>query len=106
MIDGDTLKAGDAIVYIDNILITYPDNRRTGYLYASKKNKSVLPSLLTLNKTYIILKTNIVSSSSIGVTIKADDDVIREFNIYNGEGLCRFKRLEDIREEKFRELGI
>jgi hypothetical protein len=97
MIDGDTLKAGDAIVYIDNILITYPDNRRT---------KSVLPSLLTLNKTYIILKTNIVSSSSIGVTIKADDDVIREFNIYNGEGLCRFKRLEDIREEKFRELGI
>jgi hypothetical protein len=97
MIDGDTLKAGDAIVYIDNILITYPDNRRT---------KSVLPPLLTLNKTYIILKTNIVSSSSIGVTIKADDDVIREFNIYNGEGLCRFKRLEDIREEKFRELGI
>ena len=97
MIDGDTLKAGDAIVYIDNILITYPDNHRT---------KSVLPSLLTLNKTYIILKTNIVSSSSIGVTIKADDDVIREFNIYNGEGLCRFKRLEDIREEKFRELGI
>jgi hypothetical protein len=97
MIDGDTLKVGDAIVYIDNILITYPDNRRT---------KSVLPSLLTLNKTYIILKTNIVSSSSIGVTIKADDDVIREFNIYNGEGLCRFKRLEDIREEKFRELGI
>jgi hypothetical protein len=97
MIDGDTLKAGDAIVYIDNILITYPDNRRT---------KSVFPSLLTLNKTYIILKTNIVSSSSIGVTIKADDDVIREFNIYNGEGLCRFKRLEDIREEKFRELGI
>ena len=95
MIDGDTLKAGDAIVYIDNILITYPD-----------RTKSVLPSLLTLNKTYIILKTNIVSSSSIGVTIKADDDVIREFNIYNGEGLCRFKRLEDIREEKFRELGI
>ena len=35
-----------------------------------------------------------------------DDDVIREFNIYNVEGLCRFKRLEDIREEKFRELGI
>lgn len=97
MIDGHLLKPGEAIVYIDNILIPYdyPDNF-----------KSALPSLLTINKTYIILKTKVVSSSSIGVTIKADDDIIREFNIYNGRGLCRFKRLEDIREEKLKKLGI
>ena len=86
MIDGHLLKPGEAIVYIDNIKLS--------------------PSLLTINKTYIILKTKVVSSSSIGVTIKADDDVIREFNIYNRRGLCRFKRLEDIRDEKLRKLGI
>ena len=90
MIDGHLLKPGDAIVYIDNTRIC---------LFQ-------IQSLLTINKTYIILKTNVVSSSSIGVTIKADDDVIREFNIYNGRGLCRFKRLEDIRDEKLRKLGI
>jgi hypothetical protein len=61
---------------------------------------------LTPNKTYKILKTNYVSSTSIGITIKADDGNIKEFNLYNELGLSRFKRLEDIREEKLRKLGL
>ena len=95
MIDAHTLKADDAIVYVD-----IHDFPRTW------NGKSWIPFPLTPNKTYKVLKTKYVSSTSIGVTIKADDGNIKEINLYNELGLPRFKRLEDIREEKLRKLGL
>jgi hypothetical protein len=95
MIDAHTLKADDAIVYVD--IHDFP---------RAWNGKSWIPFPLTPNKTYKVLKTKYVSSTSIGVTIKADDGNIKEINLYNELGLPRFKRLEDIREEKLRKLGL
>lgn len=92
MIDAHTLKADDAIVYVD--IHDFP----------RAWNKSWIPFPLTPNKTYKVIKTKYVSSTSIGVTIKADDGNIKEINLYNELGMPRFKRLEDIREEKLRKL--
>jgi hypothetical protein len=58
MIDDHKLKAGDYIVYVDNKI--------TGRYY---HELVIMPLPLTLNKAYKILKTNYVSSTSIGVTI-------------------------------------
>jgi len=95
MIDAHTLKADDAIVYVD-----IQDFSRWW------NGKSWIPFPLTPNKTYKVLKTKYVSSTSIGVTIKADDGNIKEINLYNEVGMLRFKRLEDIRDEKLRKLGL
>jgi len=95
MIDAHTLKADDAIVYVDKKKDKVNWN-----------GKSWIPFPLTPNKTYKVIKTKYVSSTSIGVTIKADDGNIKEFNLYNELGMPRFKRLEDIREEKLRKLGL
>jgi hypothetical protein len=96
MIDAHTLKADDAIVYVD--IQDFPRAWWNG--------KSWIPFPLTPNKTYKVIKTKYVSSTSIGVTIKADDGNIKEINLYNELGLPSFKRLEDIREEKLRKLGL
>lgn len=93
MIDAHTLKADDVIVYVD--IHDFP---------RWWNGKSWIPFPLTPNKTYKVIKTKYVSSTSIGVTIKADDGNIKEINLYNELGLPRFKRLEDIREEKLRKL--
>jgi hypothetical protein len=93
MIDAHILKADDAIVYVD--IQDFP---------RWWNGKSWIPFPLTPNKTYKVLKTKYVSSTSIGVTIKADDGNIKEINLYNEVGMLRFKRLEDIREEKLRKL--
>ena len=101
MIDAHTLKADDAIVYVDiHDSYFFSDSPRAW------NGKSWIPLPLTPNKTYKVLKTKYVSSTSIGVTIKADDGNIKEINLYNELGLPRFKRLEDIREEKLRKLGL
>ena len=73
-------------------------------LFIDGKQLKLMPLPLTPNKTYKVIKTNYISSTSIGVTIKADDGNIKEFNLYNELGECRFKRLEDIRDEKLRNL--
>jgi hypothetical protein len=95
MIDDHTLKADDNIVYVD--IQDFP---------RWWNGKSWIPFPLTPNKTYKVIKTKYVSSTSIGVTIKADDGNIKEVNLYNEVGMLRFKRLEDIREEKLRKLGL
>jgi hypothetical protein len=71
MIDAHTLKADDNIVYVD--IHDFP--RAQGTVYWN--GKSWIPFPLTPNKTYKVLKTKYVSSTSIGVTIKADDGNIR-----------------------------
>jgi hypothetical protein len=95
MIDAHTLKADDAIVYVD--IQDFP---------RWWNGKSWIPFPLTPNKTYKVIKTKYVSSTSIGVTIKADDGNIKEVNLYNEVGMLRFKRLEDSRDEKLRKLGL
>jgi hypothetical protein len=95
MIDAHKLKADDNIVYVD--IQDFP---------RWWNGKSWIPFPLTPNKTYKVIKTNYISSTSIGVTIKADDGNIKEFNLYNELGIPSFKRLEDIREEKLRKLGL
>jgi hypothetical protein len=95
MIDAHKLKADDNIVYVD--IQDFP---------RWWNGKSWIPLPLTPNKTYKVIKTNYISSTSIGVTIKADDGNIKEFNLYNELGIPSFKRLEDIRDEKLRKLGL
>jgi hypothetical protein len=101
MIDAHKLKADDNIVYLDNkIPSRYYHELFIGY----GKQLKLMPLPLTPNKTYKVIKTNYISSTSIGVTIKADDGNIKEFNLYNDLGIPSFKRLEDSRDEKLRKL--
>jgi len=95
MLHDHFLEPGDYIVYIDS-------NDSENFSFSSNTH------LLTLNKTYKIIKTNYVSSTTIGLKIKADDNVLREFNFYNKMGIPRFKKLKlkDIRNIRLKELGI
>jgi hypothetical protein len=101
MIDAHKLKADDNIVYLDNKI---PDRYYHELVIGYGQQLKLMPLPLTPNKTYKVIKTNYISSTSIGVTIKADDGDIKEFNLYNELGMPRFKRLEDIRDEKLRKL--
>jgi hypothetical protein len=101
MIDAHKLKADDNIVYLDNKI---PDRYYHELVIGYGQQLKLMPLPLTPNKTYKVIKTNYISSTSIGVTIKADDGNIKEINLYNELGLPRFKRLEDSRDEKLRKL--
>ena len=101
LIDAHTLKANDFIVYLDNKI---PDRYYHELFIGYGKQLKLMPLPLTPNKTYKVIKTKYVSSTSVGVTKKADDGNIKEINLYNELGLPRFKRLEDSRDEKLRKI--